>query len=457
MMVSRLGGRAVALVSPGGGGQPGQDLRGGGPPACMLVAPAGSTPSARQEPMAEPFRPTRTGELRELVAAAVAAGTPLEVLGRGSKRALGRPLELAGSVQVDRLVGIGLYEPEELVMSAACGTPLAEIEALLAANQQQLAFEPPDYGALLGGEPGRATIGGVFACNLSGPRRIKAGAARDHLLGIQAVTGRGDLIKSGGRVVKNVTGYDLSKLLAGSFGTLAIMTELTFKVLPAAAETMTLLFVGLERERAFAALRQALGSAHDVAGAACLPPAAAARSSLDPVAAAAGAGVAALRLEGPGPSVEYRAQALRRLLAESGGRVERLNADTSATLWREIRDVELLPSDAPALWRVSLAPADGSVLISRLERELELNWQADWGGGLLWLAVHCAEDGGAAAIRAALAEGGHATLIGAGPELRTAVPVFQPQAPALARLTARVKDSFDPGRILNPGRMYAGL
>jgi glycolate oxidase FAD binding subunit len=406
--------------------------------------------------MTESLRPSTTGELRELVAAAVAAGTPLEVLGRGSKQALGRPLALERAVQLDRLAGIGLYEPEELVMSAACGTPLVEIEALLAANQQQLAFEPPDYGALLGGEPGRATIGGVFACNLSGPRRIKAGAARDHLLGIQAVTGRGDLIKSGGRVVKNVTGYDLSKLLAGSFGTLAIMTELTFKVLPAAAETATLLFAGLERERAFAAMRQALGSAHDVAGAACLPSAAAARSRLDPV-AAAGTGVAALRLEGPGPSVEYRAAALARLFTESGGRVERLDADTSATLWREIRDAALLPPDAPALWRVSLAPADGSVLISRLERELELNWQADWGGGLLWLAVHGAEDGGAAAIRAALAEGGHATLIRAGAELRTAVPVFQPQAPALARLTARVKDSFDPGRILNPGRMYAGL
>jgi glycolate oxidase FAD binding subunit len=406
--------------------------------------------------MAEPLRPSTADELRDLVAGALAAGTPLEVLGRGSKRALGRPLELERSVEVDRLAGIGLYEPEELVMSATCGTPLAEIEALLAANQQQLAFEPPDYGALLGGEPGRATIGGVFACNLSGPRRIKAGAARDHLLGIQAVTGRGDLIKSGGRVVKNVTGYDLSKLLAGSFGTLAIMTELTFKVLPAAAETTTLLFAGLERERAFAALRQALGSAHDVAGAACLPPAAAARSSVDPV-AAAGTGVAALRLEGPGPSVEYRAEALGRLLTDSGGRVERLAADTSATLWREIRDATLLPSDAPALWRVSLAPAEGSGLISGLERELELNWQADWGGGLLWLAVDGAEDGGAAAIRRALAEGGHATLIRAGPELRSAVPVFQPQPPALARLTARVKDSFDPGRILNPGRMYAGL
>ena len=214
---------------------------------------------------------------------------------------------------------------------------------------------------------GEATIGGVFACNLAGPRRIKAGAARDHLLGVQAVTGRGDLIKSGGRVVKNVTGYDLSKLLAGSFGTLAVMTELTFKVLPAAAETCTLLLAGLERERAFAALRQALGSAHEVAGAAYLPAAAAGRSAVAAVAAAA-AGVVALRLEGPAPSVRYRADALSGLLATVGGDFDRLDAAASATLWREIRDAALLPAQAPALWRVSLAPSAGSALIDALER-----------------------------------------------------------------------------------------
>ena len=208
--------------------------------------------------MTEPFRPGAANELREVIAAALASESPLEVMGRGTKRTLGRPPEIEAAVRLDRLAGIGLYEPEELVMSAGCGTPLAEIEALLAGNRQQLAFEPLDYGALLGGEPGRATIGGVFACNLSGPRRIKTGAARDHLLGVQAVTGRGDLIKSGGRVVKNVTGYDLSKLLAGSFGTLAIMTELTFKVMPAAGRD---LYAAARRARARARLRDAARSA----------------------------------------------------------------------------------------------------------------------------------------------------------------------------------------------------
>jgi glycolate oxidase FAD binding subunit len=409
--------------------------------------------------VSEDLRPSAPEELKDLIAGAAAEEVPLEVLGAGSKRGFGRPVAAGRVVRLDGLAGITLYEPEELVMSARAGTPLAEIEARLAEHQQQLAFEPPDYGALLGGAVGQGTIGGAFACNLSGPRRIKAGAARDHLLGVQAVTGRGELIKSGGRVVKNVTGYDLCKLLTGSFGTLAVMSEVTFKVLPAPPETSSLLLAGLAREQAFAALRRALGSAYDVAGAAYLPARAAARSAVAPV-AAAGADLAVLRLEGLTPSVRYRTQALKQLLASPGGTIEQLDAAPSLALWREIRDVALLPGELN-LWRVSTAPTAGPALIDELERQLELAWLADWAGGLLWLAVPGAaaggpEDGGAAAIRGALAEpGGHATLVRGSGALRASVPVFQPQEAALARLTARVKDSFDPKRILNPGRMYA--
>jgi glycolate oxidase FAD binding subunit len=411
--------------------------------------------------VSEDLRPSTAEELKDLVAWAAGEEVALEVLGAGSKRALGRPVEAARRVHLDGLAGVTLYEPAELVMAARAGTPLALVEKRLAANQQQLAFEPPDYGALLGGAAGQGTIGGAFAANLSGPRRIKAGAARDHLLGVQAITGRGDLIKSGGRVVKNVTGYDLCKLLTGSFGTLAALSEVTFKVLPAPPETATLLLAGLAREDGFAALRQALGSAYDVAGAAYLPARAAACSALSRV-AAAGADLAALRLEGLAPSVRYRAEALTRLLAPAGGAVEQLDTPSSLALWREIRDVAALPADL-ALWRVSTAPAAGPAVLAALERELAPAWLADWAGGLLWLAVPMADqggpgDGGAATLRAALAvPGGHATLVRGSPALRAAVPVFQPQETALARLTARVKDSFDPKRILNPGRMYAGL
>jgi glycolate oxidase FAD binding subunit len=403
--------------------------------------------------MSEQVAPRTVEELKELVAWAAAEEIPLEIQGAGTKRGLGRPVEAKTRVALDGLSGIGLYEPAELVMSAKAGTPLAEIEARLAENQQQLAFEPPDYGALLGGAPARATIGGVLACNLSGPRRIKAGAARDHFLGVQAVTGRGDLIKSGGRVVKNVTGYDLCKLFAGSFGTLAAMTEVTFKVLPAPEDARTLVLPAPDRAAAFAALRTAIASAYDVAGTACLP-----RAALDGASVArlrgAAADVALLRLEGPAPSVRYRADRLRALLGGNDA-IEELDAADGAATWREIRDVALLPRDG-SLWRVSVAPAAAAPLLDSLEGgALELDWLADWAGGLLWLAVHDAEDGGARAIRTALAAvGGHATLIRASAGLRAAVPVFQPQEPALARLSARVKESFDPKRILNRGRMY---
>jgi glycolate oxidase FAD binding subunit len=404
--------------------------------------------------VAKELRPDSAPALKDIVAGALADRTPLQVVGGGSKEAFGRPLDLP-RLRVDGLSGIASYEPEELVMTAAAGTPMAEIEARLADNRQQLAFEPADYGALLGGKPDRGTIGGVLACNLSGPRRIKAGAARDHFLGVQVVTGRGDLIKAGGRVVKNVTGYDLCKLLAGSFGTLAVMTEVSVKVLPAAEETRTLLLAGLAPADGLGALRAAMASAYDVSGAAYLPEAAAATST---VLSAAGAGVAAVRLEGPGASLRHRADALRDLLRLPGAEIGELDTQRSQAFWREVRDVALLPA-AGVLWRVSAPPGAGAALLEALA-PLRPQWLADWAGGLIWLSLDDAAtadlaDGGAAAIRSALAaHGGHATLIRADAELRGKVDVFQPQAAPLARLSARVKESFDPEHILNPGRMY---
>jgi glycolate oxidase FAD binding subunit len=404
--------------------------------------------------VAEAYQPSTAEELRDLVAVAAAEGTPLEIQGAGSKRGLGRPVEAERVVRLAALAGITLYEPAELVMSARAGTPLAEIERQLADSSQQLAFEPPDYGVLLGGEPGRQTIGGALACNLAGPRRIKAGAARDHFLGVQAVTGRGDLIKSGGRVVKNVTGYDLCKLLAGSFGTLAVMTEVTFKVLPAPETSLTLLLRPTDRGAGFAALRAAMASAYDVASAAFLPVSAASRSSVAEV-AAAGSDLALLRIEGPEPSVRYRADALKQLLLSHGFEIGEAGDGPSITLWREIRDVALLAQETPTLWRVSVPPGSGPDILGALERQLPVSWIADWAGGLLWLAIGEAEDDGGTAVREAIAaSGGHATLIRGPVGLRERIDVFQPQPPPLARLSARVKDSFDPNRILNPGRMY---
>jgi glycolate oxidase FAD binding subunit len=401
--------------------------------------------------------PADLGELRDAIGEALVAEEPLELVAGGTKRGLGRPLQLPRTLDLSHLAGIRDYQPSELVLTAGAGTPLAEIEAALADAQQMLAFEPPDWGALHrlpAAESGSRTLGGALACNLSGPRRIKAGAARDHFLGFRGVSGRGEIFKSGGKVVKNVTGYDLSKLMAGSYGTLAALEEVTVKVLPQPEHTATIVLCGLDPAAAVRSMNRALASPHEVSGAAYLPAAStAALTSL-----ASMPGIAALRLEGPPPSVRFRRE---RLLAELAASCEAtvLEDKASAAFWRSIRDVEpLVHLPNRAVWHISVAPARGGEIGEAIGRSLDATWYLDWGGGLLWAAVAGAEDGGAAVIRAAIrgADGqgtGHATLVKGSPALRQAVPVFEPQPAALAALATRIKDSFDPSHILNPGRM----
>ena len=421
--------------------------------------------------MAESLAPTDADGLADAVRWAVAGEAPLEVIAGGSKQTLGRPVQSAATLSLAAFDGIVDYQPSELVLTAQAATPLATIEAALEAERQMLAFEPADYGPLLrasggadlrapGGAdlraPGGATLGGALACNLSGPRRIKAGAARDHFLGMHAVSGRGERFKAGGRVVKNVTGYDVCKLLAGSYGTLALMHEVTVKVLPAPERTRTVLVFGLEPAAALDALGAALGSAHEVSGAAHMPAEIAARSAVSYV-SGAGAAVSAVRVEGFPASVEARCEALRALLGPFGA-VEELHSKNSATLWREIRDVLAFAGDSRPLWRLSVPPASGAAAAARVAEAADVRVLFDWGGGLLWLAVDGAPDAGEVAVRAAaMAVGGHATLVRADAPTRAARAVFQPQATGLAALTARIKRAFDPTGVLNPGRMYAGV
>ena len=413
--------------------------------------------------MAESLAPTDADGLADAVRWAVAGEAPLEVIAGGSKQTLGRPVQSAATLSLAAFDGIVDYQPSELVLTAQAATPLATIEAALEAERQMLAFEPADYGPLLrapGGAdlraPGGATLGGALACNLSGPRRIKAGAARDHFLGMHAVSGRGERFKAGGRVVKNVTGYDVCKLLAGSYGTLALMHEVTVKVLPAPERTRTVLVFGLEPAAALDALGAALGSAHEVSGAAHMPAEIAARSAVSYV-SGAGAAVSAVRVEGFPASVEARCEALRALLGPFGA-VEELHSKNSATLWREIRDVRAFADDSRPLWRLSVPPASGAAAAARVAEAADVRALFDWGGGLLWLAVDGAPDAGEVPVRAAaMAVGGHATLVRADAPTRAARAVFQPQATGLAALTARIKRAFDPTGVLNPGRMYAGV
>jgi glycolate dehydrogenase FAD-binding subunit len=404
------------------------------------------------------LKPTTIEQIVDAVRAALADQQPLEIAGRGTKRGLGRPIQAGATLDLSGLSGIVSYEPAELILTCLAGTPLAEIDAALTAKNQQLAFEPGDWGPLYGAPAGQGTIGGVLACNLSGPRRLKAGAARDHFLGVTAVSGRGEIFKAGGKVVKNVTGYDLPKLLCGSYGTLAVMAEVTLKVLPAPEKSRTVLLFGLDDARANAAMSAALNSPHEVASAAHLPARIAVRTGIDLV-TKAGAPVTAIRIEGPGPSVEHRCAALRGELG-AGIATEELHSLRSRMFWQAVRDVAPLLRDKEAqLWRLSVPPAAGAKVMEDITKQLPgtLDYYLDWTGGLIWLALPPRADAGASIVRAAIARhgGGHATLMRAGEDVRLAVAVFEPQEKALADLSARVKESFDPQRMLNPGRISA--
>jgi glycolate oxidase FAD binding subunit len=403
--------------------------------------------------------PADLTELRDQIAGALAAEEPVELVAGGSKRGLGRPVQTAHQLDLTRLAGIRDYAPSELVLTAGAGTPLSEIERALEEAGQMLAFEPPDWRGLLGSggqDSAGPTLGGVLACNLSGPRRIKAGAARDHFLGFRAVSGRGEIFKAGGKVIKNVTGYDLPKLMAGSYGTLAALEEVTVKVLPRPETVATLLFTNIGPAAAGHLMTAALGSPHEVSGAAYLPVEAAM-----PFAPPGGDGAVALRLEGPAQSVEFRRASLTREHGTSGA-VEIVTGSGAIAFWRAIGEAAPFAELAGrAVWRISVAPARGAELGQAISRVLDAVWFLDWGGGLLWLAVPEATDAGAEAIRTAIRgpdgrNTGHATLVKGSPTLRGAVAVFEPQPAPLAALSRRVKDAFDPAHILNPGRMAEG-
>jgi glycolate oxidase FAD binding subunit len=388
--------------------------------------------------MSGTIKPRDASELRQAVEWALNEGATLEILGAGSKRALGKPTKCDQVLDMSGISGIVDYAPEELVITLRAGTSMREVEALLAQRNQMLAFEPPELGPLLGREPGEGTLVGALMGNFAGPRRLSAGAARDHLLGFSGVNGRGEAFKSGGRVMKNVTGYDLSKLVAGSWGTLAVLDEVSVKVLPAPDQTRTLILRGLDDATAVQAMCGAMGSPHEVSGAAHVQDR------------------TALRVEGVAPSVETRLKGLRELLADTNAAMEELGTLESRTFWREVRDGTPLQVDVDwIVWRLSCPPTEGPAVIARIRTQRpNAKFFYDWSGGLIWLALPPASDADHLLVRGALGPaGGHATLIRAPEAVRAAVPVFQPQPPALATLAQRVKESFDPKGLFNPGRM----
>jgi glycolate oxidase FAD binding subunit len=402
------------------------------------------------------MRPIDEREFARVVSEAAASKTPIEVAGAASKQAIGRPMQTAASLSTAAMRGVTLYEPTEMVMSARAGTLLASVESTLADRGQMLAFEPTDLGPMLGVERDKGTIGSVFATNVSGARRVATGAARDHLLGVRGVNGRGEVFKSGGRVMKNVTGYDLCRGLAGSWGTLAVLCEVTFKVLPKPEDTTTLVLFGLPDEIAVEVLCTAMDSPFEVSGAVHVQSALVERLE-HPALCAQRNAVTALRLENFAKSVAYRRSRLLDLL-KAYGAISDLDRDGSLAFWGELRRLSVLPHSEAQVWRVSTAPTAGPAVVKALSSYVDCRAFYDWSGGLIWLEVAAASDAGAADIRRVIAQhGGHATLIRAAPEVRRTVEVFQPLEAVVERMSRRLKTAFDPAGILNPGRMYAGL
>lgn len=399
------------------------------------------------------LKPATEWELQRTLFDASGANTPVEIIGNGTKRAIGRATNAATLMTTQSLTGVRLYEPTELVMSARAGTPLARIEADLASRGQMLAFEPIDLAPVIGGERAAATIGSVFATNISGARRIQAGAARDHILGVTAVSGNGQAFRSGGRVMKNVTGLDLARAVCGSWGTLAVLTEVTFKVLPMPQETATLILLNLDDAIAIEALATAVGTPYEITGAVHIQPSLVARLWHEGLRNQRRA-VTAVRIENFSSSIAYRVERLKDEL-KAFGEIHALDHDTSLAFWDELRQLSLLQGSAAPLWRISTPPKSGPKAVADITRYMDCSAYYDWSGGLIWAEVLTTADAGSADIRRVIASaGGHATLIRAEPAVRAAVDVFQPLEPALAEISRNLKSVFDPAGILNPGRMY---
>jgi glycolate dehydrogenase FAD-binding subunit len=400
--------------------------------------------------------PDTVEELAYLVAEAADTRTPLEVMGRGTKREVGRPVQYGAVLSTENLTGIELYEPSELVLVARAGTPIGQIEQALTEHDQEMPFEPIDLGPVLGFGRGQGTVGGMVATNFSGSRRILSGSVRDHVLGVQAVNGSGETIRAGGRVMKNVTGYDLSRALSGSWGTLAVMTEVAIKVLPAPREVRTVLCFGLADPNGIEALCLAMGTPFEVSGTVHMHAELAERLS-DQEIANAGASVTAIRVENFPASARYRSSRLKQMLQAYAPALE-LDTLRSRAFWDEIKTLKMFQKAERPLWRISTLPTAAAKLVHNLARKIDVRVLYDWSGGLVWLETPPISDAGAVEIRRNLAEiGGHATLIRAEAPARAAIDVFQPLDKPVMALTASLKRAFDPVGILNPGRMYPGI
>lgn len=368
------------------------------------------------------LRPMSEQELSEMIT----SDGPFVIRGGGSRSPAG-PIDTV--LETTGMSGVVLYEPGAQTIIVRAGTTLSELHAVLAAQKQRLAFEPPQCQGLHGrGED--STIGGIVADNTSGPRRIAVGACRDFCLGVRFVDGTGRVMKNGGRVMKNVTGYDLVKLMAGSQGTLGVITEVTLKTQPIPEKSLTLTLDGLTDADAVAAMSAALGTSNDVTGAAHFP------------ALNGEAPQTHFRLEGFESSVRYRGSELQKALSQFGTLTENLDPTANADTWRAVRDLERFHGEVGDIWRVSLKPSDAPNFVAAVGA---LDAFYDWGGGLVWLRTSSGTD-----VRQHLPNG-FATLERASDKTLARFGRFQPETAGVARLSEGLRRQFDPEQKFNRG------
>ena len=390
------------------------------------------------------------------------SNVPIELIGSGSKRKIGKPLQCSKTLSLTKLNGIIEYLPEELYIKVKACTSIQQIEEELKKNKQQLAFEPIDFGYLFNGKSNCGTAAGQVACNISGSRRFKVGSVRDHVLGFRGVNGKGEIIKSGGNVVKNVTGYDLSKLVCGSYGTLIALTEITFKVLPAPEVSKTLIIHDQKIEAATFLLEQAISSSNDVSGAAFFP--------IEPKVPGCvmniektfklndlkyGGSLTTIRIEGSKKSINLRIQNLIDELKIVNFNISILDTYQSEIFWNKVKSLEFFSSSKNNILRIVIPPSECVQLVYQLSNKFK--YYLDWGGALMWMeAFELSEEMFESIRKKVVKHGGYVTMIKNSDYLPYVEDVFTINRGRFD-ISQNIKKSFDPKRILNPGKMYTGI
>ena len=388
---------------------------------------------------------------------------PIELVGSGSKIKIGKSLQCAKTLNLSKLNGIIEYLPEELYIKVKACTPINQIEKELKKNKQQLAFEPIDFGYIFSGKSDYGTASGQVACNISGPRRFKVGSVRDHILGFRGVNGKGEIIKSGGMVVKNVTGYDLSKLVCGSYGTLVALTEITFKVLPAPEESATLVIHNLNLEMATDLLEKAINSSNDISGATFFPTKPKCTNCVMNIEATFklndlkyGGSFTAIRIEGTKNSIDERAKNLMNELKIKEYDVSILSTYQSEIFWNKVKNLEVFSSTKNNIIRIVIPPSQCVQLMYQLS-SIKFKYYLDWGGALVWIeACELTEEMFDSMRKKVVKQGGYMTMIKPSDYLPYVEEVFTINRNRF-NLSQHIKKSFDPKRILNPGKMYTGI